>query len=93
MNDNSYIFNEMWSAGRIIGVGYLPNSNDIELFRDFPFFDGDTNTMNDRKSDSISQLNSKFRRSKRKTAFLKQNLKGIPFTGQMYTVARKLKNH
>lgn len=83
---------ELWSAGRIVRFGYLPNKNDIALFHNFSFFDGYVNIMNNVKKRNIYQFKSNLRQSKWKTAYLKQTLRVIPFASQLYVLVRRAKN-
>lgn len=89
--NNLDMVSELWSAGRIVRFGYLPNVNDIMLFREFSFFDGNKDTMNGTEKKNLRQYKGDFRRSRWKTAYLKQNAKGIPFTSQLYALARRIK--
>lgn len=84
---------ELWSAGRIIRFGYLPNLNGIKMFHDFEFFDGDSKAMNSVKRKNLHEFKKDFKRSKWKTACLKQYFNGIPFTGQLYVMARRIRNY
>lgn len=90
-NKKRDMVSELWSAGRIVRFGYLPSVNDIMLFREFSFFDGNKDTMNDTEKKTLQQFKGDFRRSRWKTAYLKQNAKGIPFTSQLYAMARRIK--
>lgn len=83
---------ELWSAGRIVRFGYRPRVNDIRLFQDFPFFDGDGHTMNAAEKKTWQHFRCDFRRSKWKTAYLRQNARGIPFVSQIYVLARRIRN-
>lgn len=93
-HDCTYIpVSEQWAGGRMARFGYHPHEDDIALFRNFTFFDGDTNVMNtSEKRKTLDTIKAEFRVSKWKTAYLKKNLHGLPFTSEMYAAARWLKN-